>query len=115
MMNFPVKAALFVSGIALCYGVPKYFSVKDAEKRDASWSEQSARASALDLKQGFTRVDAGSSQVAIYRDNITGCEWVAHQNGPLVKRTAPDANGRDHQICRDFSAASSSRPEKGTL
>lgn len=69
-----------------------------AERRAAQ--EEYAAREALDLTEGFTRIDGGSTNVVVYRDNKTGCEWVSLNGGGLKERTAPDAQGVSRHICQ---------------
>lgn len=49
---------------------------------------------------GMTRIDNGSGDVAIYRDNKTGCEWFSIRGGhPEPRTAAPNKDGVRVQIC----------------
>lgn len=70
----------------------------DLVRQAAEKAAYSARI-ADDAVNGFTRIDRGTSDVAIYLDNRNGCEWLAMKGGVLTPRTAPDAEGVSRHVC----------------
>lgn len=105
-MNIGEKLVSMTVGAALVLGIPWLAITRSEILAEADRSAMSAKADeraqqrhALDQAQGFARIDGGTSGVAAYRDNKTGCEWIKAEGGNLRERTAPDAEGVSRQIC----------------
>lgn len=70
-----------------------------AKTRLIKEAEDPSAALKKDRLDGFTRIDADSGAVDVYRDNKSGCEWVAVKDAPLTLRTAPDKDGIMRPVC----------------
>lgn len=105
-MNLGEKLLMVIVGTALALGIPWLAKTRAQIQTDAeiaaaraARAEDAQQGKAVDEQSGFTRIDGGSSGIAIYRDNKTGCEWIKAEGQNLRERTVPNAQGVSRQIC----------------
>lgn len=75
---------VFVIGICII-GVSSYNLYRTASGSD------DAQAKTFDQSAGFTRTSPPGATVEVYRDNLTGCEWVTRPGQPMTVRVGRDS------------------------
>ena len=95
-----VVGAFLIVGFGMIFVSMRDLWVGPSEADRRAADERVAAGEALDATEGFTRIDGRTTDVAVYRDNKTGCEWISRDGRSLKERTAPDAQGVSRQVCQ---------------